>query len=809
MMVKELNPGFPATMPEHFTALGPYTYFTAWNGEVSNALFRTDGTGSGTSLIPDVSIGAITDYSLVPFKGDLYFASGNPETGDELWKFTSADATVSIVKDIVPGPDSSYPQVLTVSGGNLYFRPEHDTSELWRTDGTPDGTILLHDFGDSGSGAYTDVNGRLYFESSNDGHSQLWTSDGTPEGTIPVNLVNATLFADSQLIADDATLLLTASTASAPDDAEIFAISGPGGPAVALTDLASSGLSASSVIGAVGQRLFFWAKDQQSHTHFLVRDGGSGSVTNLFPDASAISILPGSPFNGAFLLAVTNLDNTIQTWHTDGTPEGTWRFDLTPGSVPSILGSSDTQLFFSTFDPAAAADQQWKLWAGDQTLSHVVQIPHNYPGPNPTNFRPFTFINGQVFFDATDSEHGDELWTINPQDYTTLSLKSSDRQSKVGQRITLAATLSGATDPTALVTFMDGQTMLGAVAPNAKGVAKLSISAFSKGIHQISASFAGDENSAPSAADPIRQLVGVVPIPVKLSVTASAPAPDEAATVTAILHASKKLTHGQVTFYDGDTAIGQAEIGANSKAVLNLRGFSGTLHPLTARYDGEGLFKAATSPVRNFDLRKTISIKLSTQLVQSTYQYGQGLAIGAEFLHAPSVLFDGVLVRFMDLTTGRRLGSSQSDQQILPVTPPVLTPPIAYLSPVLAPGTHRLVAQYAGDSQYQPSTSRPLTIRIIRSDTRIDLQIQGHAKAGNPITLAAEVRRATDDGATGKYAAGLLSFYDGDHLLGRIRLKSAKAVWNIRSLSRGHHAFRAEYAGDDNYNPSASPRVSP
>src|SRR5438309_736804 len=80
-------------------------------------------------------------------------------------------ATASIVKDIIPGTPGSHPSNLTAVGNTLYF--DAGVSEnsvalgltgLWKSDGTPQGTVLLGQFIQSNRPTgFTPFNGKVYF----------------------------------------------------------------------------------------------------------------------------------------------------------------------------------------------------------------------------------------------------------------------------------------------------------------------------------------------------------------------------------------------------------------------------------------------------------------------------------------------------------------------------------------------------------------------------------------------------------------------------------------------------------------------
>ena len=103
--------------------------------------------------------------------------------------------TVSLFKDINPSPEAgdSRPSDITEAGGITYFTASEFLTgeELWRTDGTAAGTVLVKDIfpgaGDSSPNELTAFNGRLFFRAFDPVNgTELWESDGTPAGTVLV-----------------------------------------------------------------------------------------------------------------------------------------------------------------------------------------------------------------------------------------------------------------------------------------------------------------------------------------------------------------------------------------------------------------------------------------------------------------------------------------------------------------------------------------------------------------------------------------------------------------------------------------------
>jgi ELWxxDGT repeat protein len=129
---------------------------------------------------------------LTAVNGVLFFRDYNPDTArSELWRSDGTAAGTVVVRDFGVPNAGLYPELLAPVGGTLYFvawDPTHG-GELWRTDGTAAGTTLVKDIrgGDAGSTPQHPlaVGGTLYFV-ADDGQNgyEVWASDGTPAGTV-------------------------------------------------------------------------------------------------------------------------------------------------------------------------------------------------------------------------------------------------------------------------------------------------------------------------------------------------------------------------------------------------------------------------------------------------------------------------------------------------------------------------------------------------------------------------------------------------------------------------------------------------
>src|SRR5262249_23208179 len=102
-----------------------------------------------------------------------------------------------MVSDIWSGITGSNPKYLTNASGTLYFYASDGVhgSELWKSDGSSAGTVMVKDislFGNSAVHKLTNVSGAIFFVASDGVNGQeLWTSDGSSAGTVMVKDIRA------------------------------------------------------------------------------------------------------------------------------------------------------------------------------------------------------------------------------------------------------------------------------------------------------------------------------------------------------------------------------------------------------------------------------------------------------------------------------------------------------------------------------------------------------------------------------------------------------------------------------------------
>lgn len=371
----------PSTMlPPTATVL-----FTAGDTARGVQLWATDGTPQGTHLLKVINpqgwaFPNSLSTTFVSFNGACYFPAQTPENGYELWRTDGTAEGTRLVLDALPGPATGIlqsPLQPLVIGSALYFKAygnEYSNSYLWSLgpDGSPAQRLLDGYQGTDWDGqAYGMApwgNGLVFQSPTSAMDWKIWFTDGTSAGTRPL-----------------ASGTLPSGGLSVNGDQAIFLASPAGG----------------SVPSASG----LWACELRT------------SIQQLLIPMAALDVTPhwdamvGARFNGGYALIEAHesvAPDTYGLWRTDGTPAGTLRLmDL---SRPSGLTAQARGFQGRTYFMADDGIHGPELWVTDGTRAgtHLLMdlapgSEGSYPGLSASMFFPtggFFEFKGKLYFGA-------------------------------------------------------------------------------------------------------------------------------------------------------------------------------------------------------------------------------------------------------------------------------------------------------------------------------------------------------------------------------------------------------------------------
>ncbi len=581
--------------------------FTAYDGS-SRQLWRTDGTELGTTSVAPIN--GIIDTAAPVTDGTLFFVA-NPARGYELWKTDGTTGNTVLVKTIIPLPPGTLPEgpfrlirasaVISING-TVFFSVDDDKHgvELWKSDGTADGTVLVKDINpgsnSSNPTSFANLNGTLFFAASDSVGAALWKSDGTEEGTVLV-----------KRLTPDPTCI-PASSCNGYSPANLTAVGNvlffTGGESLWRSDGTDAGTVslftgstrsyAVSLINVNGTVFFWsgrqlWKSDGTSSGTVMVKDLWMSSPGGSYSFSSSSS-LPTANVNGTLFFVYNN-----QLWKSNGTEAGTVMLREEDVPASSLVNANGVLYFTARTDQNGA-----ELWKSDGTDAGTVMVSDIYPGPNGSWPSLLALSGTKLYFTANDGTHGTELWALGTAP-TTVNLVSSTSAITVGSSITLIATIGENVPlaPTGTVTFMDGASVLGTATVNGSGVATLSTSALTAGTHSITAVYGGDANFVGSTSAALIQLILAVSPDYTLSANPTSATLRAGGSASFVITATAdQYFNGTVSFSCG--ALPRGVSCSFSPATLNPRSGSPAQTTLTVSTTANtAVLTLPTSPARN------------------------------------------------------------------------------------------------------------------------------------------------------------------------------------------------------------------
>ncbi len=430
---------------QNFTSLGAKTVFSAC-GPSGCEPWITDGTTEGTHLIKDINpFGDSNPSAYTLYNDELYFSADDGEYGIELWKTDGTEKGTVMVRNIgieqdlfplsPPAPVSGDPHSLKVFKESLFF-VANDINylgygrgiELWKTDGTEDGTVMVRNIGieqdlfplpptpvNSNPHELTVFNDALFFAANDIDYQgygrgvELWKTDGSEDGTVMVKNI-AVENQDNPATEPDTPV------DSFPEQFTIFNNT--------LYFFAGDGPFAKD--GPHGFEP--WKTDGTETGTVMVENIGDDSIEP-FP-ATPDNLTYWLTFDGRLFFTADDGETGVEPWSTDGETT-TMLADINPygssvvpdrGDIFRVYGE---RLFFFANDGTHGFEPWWTdgTLKGTLLIKDIYSTPINAP-TSASELKVLTDYQGQLYFTANDGLTGREIWVTDGTEVGTGILKN-------------------------------------------------------------------------------------------------------------------------------------------------------------------------------------------------------------------------------------------------------------------------------------------------------------------------------------------------------------------------------------------------
>lgn len=392
--------------PFGFVRLGGVLCFLSDQGE----LWRTDGTAEGTNLVADVGVDQYSSPFLAATKQAIFFSADDGEHGSEPWTSDGTTEGTRMLADLSPGAAASLPQGFVARGSRVYFFAfDDDQYSLWKSDGSPSGTVRVKALGRDQESAYWPYgpaiasDGRLlFFLAQSQGIYRLWISDGTEGGTDPIGEFVANWpgvcgvcvpIGPSDITALDDTTLFLANDGE--HGRELWRTDGTAPGTRLVRDIFPGG-EGSSWPGLVraGNLAYFTPDDGVHGTELWRTDGteqGTTLLLDLGPGSASSYVRASAAFQGKLYFGAWDGSRDRGLWVTDGTPTGTFAVSDSVQGVETFMPASDA-LFF-----AASDGESTSLWKTDGSAAGTERMDRSLAGAS-SNPMLLTNSGGRLFF---------------------------------------------------------------------------------------------------------------------------------------------------------------------------------------------------------------------------------------------------------------------------------------------------------------------------------------------------------------------------------------------------------------------------
>ena len=418
-MIQNIQPlSFP-NPPVIVGALNNKIYFAADNGSIGSELYVTNGLSAGTSLVKDIHHSGFGTTSSIPwlesFNSAIYFPATKDNYNESLG-LNKSDATTGGTSEVVaPGGATNF-RLSTVPGkavgSIMYFRAftTAENEELWKTDGTAVGTVLLKDIATGATSSapnnFTAFGTKLLFTANNGTNGdELWISDGTTVGTTLLKDVRTGATGSA---IQDITVVGTKAFFTADDGTNGRELWVTDGTTTSLVKNIRTGAASSNPAGlyAAGTLLYFYADDGTNGSEPWKSDGtsvGTVILSNINASGSSTNSFGNFCTLGAYTYFGADDGSGTKLWRTDGTTTSLFNSI----AFPSELINIGSKIVF--FCLPAGGQNGFEIYSTNGTTVTKVKDFAPY-GLNYIIHDNYPVYQSNAFYWLDDNVHGQELW---------------------------------------------------------------------------------------------------------------------------------------------------------------------------------------------------------------------------------------------------------------------------------------------------------------------------------------------------------------------------------------------------------------
>jgi hypothetical protein len=393
--------------------------------------------------------------------------------------------------------------------------------------------------------------------------------------------------------------------------------------------------------------------------------------------------------------------------------------------------------------------------------------------------------------DANDGTSQSAVLTEQVQQAGPVTVTSSANPSTAGTSVSFTAAIAAPDGAvvTGTVTFKDGATVLGTAAVNGSGMAVFSTAALAVGQHSIVAAYGGDANNRSASSSVLLQTVQTAGTKVTLVSSANPSLASAAVSLTATVAGTGGSVTGSVTFEDGATVLGVANVNSAGVATFSASGLSPGQHSIVAIYSGDA------------DDLTSASAVLTQSVVQAT-------TVALLSSENPSLALDAVSFTATVSNNGSKAATGAavfSDGTTVLGTVTVGAAGTAtFTTTAMAIGSHAITAAYSGDALNLASTSAALAQTVQLRPTSNTLTASSTSlTGGQQVTLISVVRYSGPVTPT-----GTVTFISDGEALGIGVIDNTGVATLTVNLLTSAPTVLATYSGDTVYAASTSTQTS-